>query len=406
MSAKVFEQTPAIVWGLESQIGLWIVRELGQQGIPVFGLAGNKHGLARASRYVVRSEVAQPRGPDLLAQLQRLGGELGPSLLFAVSEHNVLWLTRHRDQLGAVKALVPGEHALTRALDKRVTLELAQQIGIRTPRTAQPLLAKDVDQIAGDFPLPAVLKWPDPNDVQSLLRSAALPFLKVEHVGDRTMLLASLHRYDPCGAWPLVQEYCAGRGLGQFFFMHRGQAIRRFQHLRIAEWPPEGGFSSVCDAVPLTEYRELQKKSVELLRRMDWEGVAMVEYRLDEAAGEAALMEVNGRYWGSFPLAAQAGAGFALYQYFAQGLGQTIELPPPRDNLRCRMVSTELKRLVRILLQGSRSNPHIFTSKPFAEVVRFCVDFLRPRVRYYVWQRSDPRPFLADLINVFLRRSV
>ena len=120
----------------------------------------------------------------------------------------------------------------------------------------------------------------------------------------------------------------------------------------IAEWPPEGGFSSVCDAVPLSHHQDLQERSIALLRAIGWEGCAMVEYRLDDATGEAALMEVNGRFWGSFPLAVQAGAGFANLAYHLQGLGQTPELPPLTEELRCRMVTTELKRLVRILLHG------------------------------------------------------
>ena len=68
-------------------------------------------------------------------------------------------------------------------------------------------------------------------------------------------------------------------GIGQFFFINDGKAVRHFQHMRIAEWPPEGGFSSVCDAVSETEHLELQSLSVQLLQVIGWSGVAMVEYR-------------------------------------------------------------------------------------------------------------------------------
>src|SRR5687767_8485264 len=77
---------PAIVWGLESQIGLWILRELGRYGIPVIGLAGDAHGVGRSSRYVVHSEVALARGPELLAQIRALGERWGPCLMITVSE--------------------------------------------------------------------------------------------------------------------------------------------------------------------------------------------------------------------------------------------------------------------------------------------------------------------------------
>ncbi len=198
----------------------------------------------------------------------------------------------------------------------------------------------------------------------------------------------------------MVQSYCPGQGLGQFFFMHQGKALRRFQHLRIAEWPPEGGFSSVCDALPLDQCVALQERSIALLRHIGWEGLAMVEYRYDAMKQEAALMEINGRYWGSFPLAVHCHAGFALLTYQIC-MGEPLAvLSPPRQDIRCRMVATELKRLVRICLQPQRIADKSFPVRKAAEIRRFLADFLRPRVRYYVWSWNDPRPFFRDICNL------
>jgi predicted ATP-grasp superfamily ATP-dependent carboligase len=129
----------------------------------------------------------------------------------------------------------------------------------------------------------------------------------------------------------------------------------------------------------------------------------MVEYRLDDATGDAVLMEINGRFWGSFPLAVQSGAGFASLAYHLQGLGRTPPLPPLRDNLRCRMTSTELKRLVRILLQPSKIRDPFFRIEPGKELARFLADFFRASTCYYLWDRRDPGPLLADLRNYALR---
>ena len=96
---------------------------------------------------------------------------------------------------------------------------------------------------------------------------------------------------------PLVQSFCPGHGLGHMIFMHGGEALIRFQHRRISEWPPEGGSSTICESLPLTENADLLQKSVELLRAIGWEGAAMVEYRFEPRTGRAMLMEVNGRFW-------------------------------------------------------------------------------------------------------------
>jgi predicted ATP-grasp superfamily ATP-dependent carboligase len=142
---------------------------------------------------------------------------------------------------------------------------------------------------------------------------------------------------------------------------------------------------------------------VALLKAIGWEGCAMVEYRLDDRTGEAALMEINGRFWGSFPLAVHAGAGFASLAYHLQGVGKHPALLPLNESLRCRMVATELKRLVRIVLQPGKIRDPFFRIRPGHELWRFVRDFFRPQTRYYLWDRNDPGPLLADLRNYLLR---
>ena len=394
---------PAIVWGIDAQIGLWIVRELGQHGIPVIGLAGTRAPIGGRSRYLKHAELARPRGPELLAQIRALGETWGPCMILAVSEVNALYLAENRNALGNVRALVPDVGSLRIALDKNATLALATQLGIPVPVTLEFSCPGDIDRLAATAPYPLVLKWADTNAIAPTLEAAGIDLLKAEYVHDRDEFVHAMRRYDRVGKWPLAQQYCPGRGLGQFFFLHNGEVLRRFQHRRVAEWPPEGGFSAVCDAVPLDQHRDLQERSIELLRRMAWEGVAMVEYRFDDATGHAVLMEVNGRYWGSFPLAAQSGAAFALLHYYVQGMGRGLELPPPRTDLRCRMVSADTKRLMRILFAPRKIADKSFGRKPLREVGRYLLGFVHPRVRYYVWTLHDPIPFLVDLGNYLVR---
>lgn len=123
----------------------------------------------------------------------------------------------------------------------------------------------------------------------------------------------------------------------------------------------------------------------------------MVEYRYDPANGQARLMEVNGRFWGSFPLAEQAGAGFALLAYWLQGIGRMPELRQVTSGLRCRMTLTEMKRLIRIVLRPGLIKDPFFTIRPWWELRRFVTDYFRANTCYYVWRASDPGPWFADL---------
>lgn len=396
---------PCVVLGLETQIGLHIVRELGQAGVRVIGIASSPNSIGLRSRYLHEGIVCrEPRSPALLALLRELGERLGPCCLLTVSEGNLLWLNAHRDQLGALRPQIPSADRLEIVLDKQRTLALAESVGIRVPQSVQPRDEAEALALAEQFRWPAVVKWADPPAVSARLRELGLPLVKAEYVYDAAQWRSLVRRYAPLAQWPLLQSYCPGQGLGQFFFMHRGQALRRFQHLRVAEWPPEGGFSCVCDALPLDRQQALQERSIALLQRIGWEGVAMVEYRWDAASDDAVLMEINGRFWGSFPLAAQAGAGFALLSYL-QGSGLPMpELPPPRAPLRCRLLGAEFKRLRRLLLHPEQVADRAFRVSRGRALAEFLLNFLRPGVRYYVWSWRDPLPLLTDLRNL-LRRS-
>ncbi len=396
---------PCIVLGLETQIGLGIVRELGRAGVPVIGIAQSPSAIGLRSRHLSRGIVIhEPRSDALIACLEELGEEYGEICLLAVSEVNLNWLMTHQSRLGRVRPILPKPEALLQVLDKQKTLAIAHSLGINTPQTTEPSSLSHLEALLETLSYPVVLKWKDPAAVMRLLSSNGLELHKAEYATCAEELMAIGKRYEAIGKWPLIQEYCPGYGLGQFFFMHNGTALRRFQHHRVAEWPPEGGFSSVCDSLPPNEHLELQDQSIALLRTIGWEGLAMVEYRFDPKTGRAVLMEINGRFWGSFPLAVHCQAKFALLAYFVQGLGRNVELEAPMANVRCRMFSTELKRLLRIIFSPNKIRDPYFQRAPLLETIRFISDYFKPSVKYYVWDSDDRMPFLYDILNVLRKR--
>jgi predicted ATP-grasp superfamily ATP-dependent carboligase len=404
-AAPSWQQQPAVVLGVETQIGLAIVRELGRAGVPVIAVTHDARAIGLASRHVTQRVIAgPPRSDAVVRAINDLARSQGPVSLLTVSESNLAWLdSRRTDFDPLVHLAVPGAQALRSVLDKSLTLLAAAALGIVVPQTAQPDTLDEALALAERFPFPAVLKWRDANAVMPRLAAAGIVFAKAEYVYSADQMRKCARRYAAIGAWPMVQQYCPGQGLGQFFFMHQGQAVRRFQHRRVAEWPPEGGFSSVCDAVPLAQHAALQAQSVALLQALQWQGVAMVEYRHDPATGQSVLMEVNGRFWGSFPLAVAAGSGFALLAHAAALGGALPALDAPADRLRCRMVATEIKRLQRLWLSPGLIADRDFVRHPLRDSLRFVADFLRPGVRYYVWSGDDPGPFRQDLRNALSR---
>jgi predicted ATP-grasp superfamily ATP-dependent carboligase len=392
---------PAIVLGIDTPIGLTVVRDLGMHGVPVYGIGRGETALGMHSRFLRRGLV-RPATPDaLIDQIVALGQELGEACLFAISESDIVLLNRYRDRLGGFKCLFADAPRLASVLDKAETYRVAEQVGIRGPRTATISRLDEAERLRTELRFPVVLKWANPHEAWKLLSPFGVTPEKTYYCQTHEELMQCLRRFEPAGTYPLIQEYVAGNGLGQFVLMKDGQAHYTFQHYRVHEWPPEGGSSSLCESVPIDQHRALMDKSIALLRALRWEGVAMVEYRYDPATGETALMEINGRFWGSLPLAYHAGAHFPYLYYRLFGLGLPVsDAPAYRAGVRCRYMVPETKRLARVLFAAHKIPDRALSFKRIPEVLSYLADFVRPRSHYFVLDRKDPQPFLRDMQQI------
>jgi peptidoglycan/LPS O-acetylase OafA/YrhL/predicted ATP-grasp superfamily ATP-dependent carboligase len=396
LASRPLQPLPAVVLGIDTPIGLAIIRDLGRHGVKVYGIARGEGAPGLGSRYLHRGML---RADDVVRQLQQLGKEIGPAALFAISEQDILALNQARAILPGYRMMFADMPRMERVLRKDLTYTAATAVGIVVPRTWHPASIEDAIAAAAQARYPVVLKWSDPNAMMPLLRQAGIALEKVCYCDDAPALTACMQRYRALGRYPMVQEYCAGHGLGQFVLMKDGEALYRFQHQRLHEWPPEGGTSTLCRSISLSEHAELMQQSVALLQALDWQGVAMVEYRYDPATGRAALMEVNGRFWGSLPLACQAGASFPWYCYqaLALALEQEISASPYRAGVRCRYMTAETRRLLHLLMQRPGTGR-------WRELAAYLGEFLRPGSGYFVFDWRDPLPLWRDLRHSVLQR--
>lgn len=376
--------------GVDSPIGLTVLRELGGHGLEVVCVGRGRYSLGRASRFCHRF-LERPDGP-IADWLEGLVKAYQAIAVMAVSESDLVQLAELKGAIPGCTIAVPDPAKLALVLDKQATLTAAKAVGIQTPETWQPLAGEDLTATASQLTYPVAIKWADPTAVVKPLAAAGIAFEKVEYADDPASLLAILRRYDAYGAYPLVQTYCPGYGLGQMFNMAGGRATLRFQHRRLREWPVTGGVSSFCGSVALDKHAEQLAKSEDLLRSIGWEGPAMVEYRHDPATGNYWLMEINGRFWGSIPLAHHAGAHFGWEAYrtlVARENAPSIARIRPR---KARFMVPDLKHLVSRLRESQTG-----VLAKLALVAGFFLAFLDPEISYYVWSSGDPGPFAADM---------
>lgn len=395
---------PVLVLGVDTPVGLTIVRELGRHGVSVHGIGNSRDALARTSRYLDGFSL-RPVGPPLSEWLPERIFHTGVRALFAIAEDDLVALAALPEDIEGCRILTPRKAQLDLVLDKSRTLALAAGLGIDVPESWQPIADEDFARYAETLTYPVVAKWADPPAMARILAKHGLPLIKAEHAATPGALLALLNRYAPIREWPLVQPFCPGYGLGQSFHMAWGKASLAFQHRRVHEWPPQGGISTLCESLPLKRHAHQRAKSEALLAAIGWSGPAMVEYRHDPETGKYWLMEVNGRFWGSQPLALHCGAEFAWEQYRHVMLRESDVAKPRLLERRARFMVPETRRLLTILSPGSPF-PNYHRARA-AELFAYVGGFFDPRMRYFVHSRDDPRPMLQEvggIIHRFLRR--
>jgi len=379
---------PVLLLGIDTPIGLCVMRELGRHGVPVLGIGKSAQCIGAASRYCTKLHV-RGNGP-LKDWLPELAERSGAAALMAISEGDLIELADMPEQLGPCRVLTPRKAMLDLVIDKERTLAIAREMGIETP----------INYTGTPDRWPVVVKWSDPMLVQPKLEAAGIPFLKAEIVANAAELETALARYATLGMAPMVQSYASGRGLGRMFYRHKGETTLFFQHERLHEWPPEGGVSTLCQSLPATLHQQRRARSEALLEKIGWEGPAMVEYRYDPVTSEFVLMEIKGRFWGSLPLASAAGAEFGWEHYRRHVLGETSEAPARHSGVRARYMIPETRRLLNLFVsRATYVDPHARLRR-WQSLWRWLSGFFDPKMRYYVFATDDPGPFLRDMANI------
>jgi predicted ATP-grasp superfamily ATP-dependent carboligase len=358
-----------VVAPADNLISLAVVRSLGRNGLRVVAIS-QREGIGASSRYATEVIRAEKGEAGLVDAVRTAIHQYHPSAVFALGELEITALNLHREELEqSAKLLFPDQRRFELALRKDKTLAIARGLGIDTPETILISGSEEL-HLCAEVRYPVVVK-PRQQDV--------VDFKNVE-LGSEAELAGFFQHLPAFDNFYLVQEYCAGRGVGVEILMHEGKALLTFQHRRVREYPPDGGVSVCCEA--MAPEAQLVRQSEELLRAMDWEGVAMVEYRRDERTGRTVLMEVNGRFWGSLPLAIHAGADFPYALYLASK-GAFAPSRSPKTSVRARLLAGDSKWLYAVLKTGCLPRG------------RAILDYLwdiRPQVKSFVWCLDDLAP--------------
>ena len=103
----------ALLLGIDTPIGLSIIRELGEHGVKVIGLGSSAKSLGRYSKYMYHAYVRERNEDALVGQINGLSAQHGVVAVMAISESDMQLLNRHRPEFGSIKLLIPEADLLT-----------------------------------------------------------------------------------------------------------------------------------------------------------------------------------------------------------------------------------------------------------------------------------------------------
>ena len=285
-----------------------VIRELGKKSHKIYTISLNRYSIGGSSKYVKKNYFFK----DLnLTKILEIIKENNIDLVIPCNEKSVELLAKNANIL-EVPTLVPSIESFYICQDKLKTIQFAEKLGVRIPRTlifnSFEEFKKNLDEI--NF-YPVVIKPRKSSGSRGII-----------YVNNKEALMNNLNseyidKYDI----PLIQEYIphGGKALGASFLYYHGEEVFGFCHQRIREYPPSGGPSTLAVSIHNEEALNISKK---LLDNLNWNGFAMVEFKEDPRNEKLVLMEINPRMWGTIGLAFFAGEDFldALLKVFLENV--------------------------------------------------------------------------------------
>lgn len=376
---------------------LAVIRSLGRQGIEVHVAWCQPNCPSLSSRYVAKFHPlpfcdAEGSWVDELCQLLQAEHY---DLVLPTNEQSTRALFMHRERLEKASRLyLMDEPAFDVVFDKVKSGELAERVGMRVPKTQLISSVERLDDLESRFAYPLVLKPVSSYDAKSPTERRNV--VKAYHREELDQQVQRLLGDGPVA----VQENFIGRGVGVEMLVDRGEILLAFQHERVHQ-PLRGGASSYRKSVPLDA--ELLEASRRFVAALDYTGVIMVEFLVNDQGSDWRFVEANGRFWGSLPLAIAAGADFpfALYRLIVHGDRQFRQ--SYRTGLYCRNVLSDMLWFVQNL-RADRNDPTLATVSPVSVLLE-ARHLLTGKERFDTFTLDDPLPALAEPLK-YARRTL
>jgi protein-tyrosine-phosphatase/predicted ATP-grasp superfamily ATP-dependent carboligase len=374
-----------LVIGDDTRSFLSVVRSLGRVGYIVDVVMHQPGADAGYSKYIRHSHKLPPvalHPTKWMAAISELQSKYQYNLIVPCDDSGLVPIMTLTNELDHSIIATPGQKAFDIFYDKYVTLNAAMELGI-------PIASHhSVSRAALDtVRYPIALK---PKRSFNLLNLAQKQTVTILYSMDEAIgAIEEIKKTDY-----FLENYFEGIGVGISVIAKNGRILSAFQHERMEEGVSGG--SSLRKSVPL--HPDMLKDTEKLAKHAQLEGVAMFEFRYNQASDSFVLLEVNARFWGSLPLAVYAGTDFPVLLASSRCTADTITATQYRTGKVSRSLTASFYSFVRSIGKATS----------IKQKTLLCFNIITGVVRTLLFQEKvdtfafdDWKPFSKEISAIF-----
>lgn len=398
---EYYELPPSMVGGVLLPTGKKLksygcMRSLSQHGIDTIVASEFDRIPHYTSRYCTEPVHLSTSPADVIAyknELVQLARRPDVATIIPIRECDVYVLAKYHHEFAEhVSLVIPDFETLKKAHDRLQLAKEAEKAGVPVANTR---LVSNIDQWDTDVVIKSrynllTVDYIDSYPPGTVQEQKHIQFLPKTIEPDADALREGLHHE------PIAQDFVpqAKKHLYCALWEH-GEPRATYQHeqLRQNSWVGGGGVYRESVQTP-----EVDAVAADLLRHLEWHGLACIEYVKDATTGEWKFLEINPRVWQSIPEAVRANADFPYY-YWLAAHGKSDQIDPSYTiGMKCHNAYGELGHLVSVVRDDSPfvDRPKIYTTT--WDIVRSIVR--HPRFEYL--RLDDPGFFLYACREAFL----
>ena len=319
--------------------------------------------------------------------LVRLGKKRKPvrDVLIPTSDASLVSISKNRILLEKYfRPMVCDWETTEKFTDKSKIYRIAESVGVPIPKTFYPQDENEARRIAYEMTYPCLVKpavshifWP------TFKR-------KLFRVNTASELMKTYQSLASKGFNMMIQEDIPGEDkdlitLNTVFNEH-SEPLTVFMHRRTRQNPPRYGVVSLGESV---WEPKIIHPCMKLLKAIDFQGIAQVEFKRDPRTGDFKFFEVNGRSYLSISLPTACGVNL-IHIAYRNATGERIApLTNYSCNYECGVKWLDFPTYIESMVKLRRMK-----NVPLGEWIR---PLLSKKITLGAFSRDDPAPFLMEL---------